>query len=134
MKRCPLHPREKACGCLPAAKSPNRLRQVKIGWLQVRIGVHRAPDGREKCSKAELARRKNKLLQDHPYCAACGKRFNFVWEAELGHIASKGMQGWKEDSRMSNLVLLHKAANWDQGSMDLEAYLREKWKPEICRS
>lgn len=133
MKRCALHPRDKSCPCQPPAKSPARLRSAKIGWIQVRMGVHRAPDGREKCSKAELARRKDKLLTEHPYCAACGERFRYTWEAELSHKISKGMNGGKEDSRMSNLVLLHKSANREQGSMDLEIYLREKWKPESCQ-
>ena len=131
-KRCPLHPRQEECPCF-VRKSPRRLRQAKIGWTQVRIGVQRAPDGREKCSKAELQRRKYLLLETHPYCEACGKKFEFLWEAELSHRTGKGIGGGQEDSRITNLVLLCRATNRDQGSMDLDLYLKTKWKPEICR-
>lgn len=132
-QKCPLHPRMESCVCRGTSKAPTRLRQVKIGWVQVRIGVQRAPDGREKCSKAELARRKFKLLDEHPYCAACGNKFEAIWEAELAHRTGKGLGGGKEDSRMENLTLLHALANRHQGSIPLDIYLRDYWKDWHCK-
>jgi 5-methylcytosine-specific restriction endonuclease McrA len=101
-------------------------------WQFIRPGLWRAPDGREKCSASELRRRKNRLLNENPVCTACGRTFDDYRDVELSHKVSKGLGGSKHDDRILNLTLLHRNANRDQGSQDLETYLKEKWKPEIC--
>ena len=128
---CPLHRRMDCCGRTSNSR-PLKDRNKHGIWQQIRPGLWRAPDGREKCSVSELRRRKNRLLNENPVCAACGKTFDDYRDVELSHKVSKGLGGSKHDDRIANLSLLHRNANRDQGSMDLDVYLREKWKPEIC--
>jgi 5-methylcytosine-specific restriction endonuclease McrA len=85
-------------------------------------------DGREKCTPAELRRRKMKLLKSDPVCAACGQVFDDYRYVELAHKASKGIGGGKHDDRWENLVLMHRNENREQGSRSLIDYL--KWRME----
>lgn len=127
---CPLHRRRDCCG----RAEFNRYSQPKKKgqWHPIRAGLWRSDDGREKCSPAELRRRKGDLIRKYPVCRACGLTFTDYDEIELAHIESKGMGGFKRDDSMGNLTLLHKAANRDQGSMELNVYLDTKWTPKIC--
>lgn len=129
--RCPIHKgRTDCCGRSELPKRPDP--RKKGIWTMVRSGLWRAPDGREKCSLGELRKRKNALLRQCEPCAACGALFGDYRDVELSHRIAKGLGGSKHDDRASNLTLLHRGANRAQGSMDLETYLAEKWRPEHC--
>jgi len=127
---CPLHGRRDCCGRTADITRPT-VRKKGI-WTFVRTGVWKASDGRERCSTAEKRRRKDILLKENPTCAACGERFTDYRQVELAHRKSKGIGGGKIDDSWRNLTLLHFGANRAQGSMDLEVYLRDFWKPEHC--
>jgi 5-methylcytosine-specific restriction endonuclease McrA len=128
---CPLHRRRDCCG--RTSNSPPLKDRSRHGiWQLVRTGLWRSADGRERCSTGELKKRKAKLLAADPTCAACGRKFDDYRDVELSHKTGKGIGGAFRDDSMKNLTLLCTAANRDQGSMDLETYLREKWKPKIC--
>lgn len=129
-ERCPLHRRFDCCGRSPIVVERKR---TKGTWTLIRSGLWRAEDGRERCSAAELRRRKNRLLQEGHVCAACEVGFSDYRDVELGHRVSKGFSGATRDDRFSNLILLHVNANRDQGSMDFDTYMKTKWKPEICQ-
>jgi hypothetical protein len=129
-ERCPIHGKTTCCG---RSDVPRHIRPVKHGIFElVRPGVWRAPDGRERCSKAELRRRKHVLLKNDPTCAACHQQFSDYSEVELAHRLGKGLNGSTHDSRMENLTLLHRGANQAQGSVPLDIYLATMWKLEHC--
>jgi 5-methylcytosine-specific restriction endonuclease McrA len=77
---------------------------------------------------------KDEKLRRDPTCQACGEKFEDYRNVELSHVRSKGAGGAFRDDSPGNTVLMHAAANRDQGSMDLETYLRTKWKIEICKN
>ncbi len=129
---CPLHRRRDCCGRAEVHRYAQVKKQRHGIWVPVRSGLWRAADGREKASPRELRRRKDKMLRDGVPCAACGEIFLDYRDAELAHREGKGMGSGSRNDALSNLILLHARANADQGSMDLETYLAEKWKPEIC--
>jgi hypothetical protein len=112
-----------------------------IFWEKIAPGVWKATDGsgREKCSPAELKRRKMHFFGAEPTCIACKVRVSY-WqvqqgEVELAHRASQGLGGGKTNDSWENLAgLMHKGANRAQGGMPLETYLAEKWKPEDCKA
>jgi hypothetical protein len=128
---CPLHRRMDCCG-RTSNSHPLKDRNKHGIWQQIRPGLWRAPDGRERCSASLLKARKALLLKAWPFCHACKQKFEDYRDIELSHRTGKGMGGAFRNDAMDNLVLMHMAANRDQGSMDLDIYLREKWKPEIC--
>lgn len=128
-QRCPIHKRLDCCG---RSERPARGRMKAPRWKLVGPGVKQFPDGHIERTPAALTRRKNWLLQNGHTCAACHEPFDDYREVELAHRISKGSGGWKRDDSDGNLVLMHKTANRDQGSMDLKTYLATKWKPEIC--
>src|SRR6266567_7607011 len=120
-ERCPIHGRKDCCGRI---RQP--LRERNGAWIRGRDGILRSPDGRERCPAAEMRRRKNAKLRSGEPCAVCGQKFTDYRDAELSHRTGKGMGGAFRNDAMSNLVLLHTAANRDQGSMTLEDYLATK--------
>jgi hypothetical protein len=130
---CPLHRRRDCCGRAEFVPYAQVKKPGHGIWQPVSSGLWRAPDGREKASKAVLRRRKDSLLRQGVPCAACGNKFSDYREVELAHRVSCGAGGYKRNDAMSNLTLMCAAANRDQGSMDLEIYLATKYKPEICR-
>ena len=117
--KCPIHGGYFCCGRERPAYKPGQY---------AKNGVTQLPDGREICSPAEKRRRKDKLLKSDPVCAACGKVFDDYRDVELAHINSKGMNGWKTDDSWSNLCLMHRDENREQGSRPLLDYLR--WRIE----
>lgn len=129
---CPLHRGSKVC-CGRSEAARTRIQKRGHGiWQFVRSGLWRAPDGRERCSAAELRRRKDGLLRQGVRCAACGEGFADYRDVELAHLSGKGMSGAFHNDSLANLTLMHQRANREQGSMDLQSYLRDKWKPEHC--
>lgn len=137
-EKCPIHNSRTCCGRERIGdKFPDHLRYPKpvpnLKWKYIAPGVRWFREsGREVCSPAAMKVRKHQLLRADPTCFACGGKFTDYNEVELSHRISKGMGGSKRDDRMENLVLLHKSANRDQGSMDLDTYLATKWKREVC--
>lgn len=129
-ERCPLHGRRDCCGRAEVSRYRKPVHALK--FIMVAPGVKRFPDGREVCSKSALRHRKDKLIKADPVCAACGQTFTDYSDIELAHRKGKGSGGGKHDSRMSNLALLHARANREQGSMDLDIYLANYWKPHHC--
>jgi hypothetical protein len=114
--KCPIHGGYYCCG-----------RERPVGNYGS-SGVTVLEDGREKCTPAELRRRKDKLLKGDPVCAACGQVFEDYRYVELAHKESKGMNGHKVDDRWGNLCLMHRNENHEQGSRSLTDYL--KWRME----
>jgi hypothetical protein len=118
-ERCSIHGGYYCCG-----------RERPVTESYARSGVTKLPDGREKCSPAEIHRRKNVLLKKDPVCAACGQLFDDYRDVELAHVKAKGLGGGKHDDRWENLVLMHRDENREQGSRSLNDYLR--WRIEKC--
>lgn len=129
---CPLHRRRDCCGRSEFHRYAQVKKQGHGIWQSVRAGVWRAADGREKCSKAELRRRKDSLLRQGKTCEACHEPFTDYRDVDLAHWQAKGAGGAFHNDAMSNLTLLHSRANMECGSMDLQTYLDTKWKPEHC--
>ena len=132
--RCPIHGRRDCCGRSEFHRYAQVKKQGHGIWQPVRSGLWRAADGRERCSKAELRRRKDCLLRQGVKCAACGEGFSDYRDVELAHRISKGAGGGNHNDAMPNLTLLHVGANRAQGSLPLDLYLREYWKPSDCKS
>ena len=128
-ERCPLHGRRDCCGRSIVPRAVNPVPK----WRAIGPGVREYPDGRILKMPAALKRRKDYLLKVKTPCAACGEQFDDYREVELAHRESKGMSGWKRNDADTNTTLLHKGANRAQGSLDLDLYLRDYWKPEHCR-
>jgi hypothetical protein len=121
---CPLHHGSRTC----CGRVRERAQFRKEGhgiFQQVRPGVWRSPDGREKCAKSELRKRKHKLLRENPVCVACNVQFTDYSEVELSHIESCGIGGAFRDDSMKNLVLMHADENREQGSRSLADYLAD---------
>ncbi len=124
-ERCPLHGRRDCCGRESRTKA-------KSEKFQSRNGVTTMPDGREVCTPAVLRRRKDTLIRKHPYCAACEilnpeqAKFTDYDEIELAHKESKGFNGYKRDDSFSNICLMHKSENREQGSRSFEQYIADK--------
>lgn len=98
-------------------------------WEQAGPGILRAPDGRERCTPAEMLRRKSILLQrawPNSLCAACNQPLESYEGTDLGYIESKGIGGGKHNDAMSNLCLEHRRCNLDQGSLSLADYKAKK--------
>lgn len=121
---CPLHRRRDCCGREPLKpKTPKHPRRNGITYMA---------DGREVCTPAVLKKRKFMMVAANPFCAGCGEKFEDYREVELGHKVSKGMGGGRRDDSWSNLVLLHRDENREQGSRTLADYLlfrKEKGLP-----
>ena len=117
---CPLHRRRDCCGRAEFCQPKQKRNGV---WYPIRPGLWRANDGREKCSPAELRRRKNGMIQSHPFCEVCGQKFTDYDEIELGHRESMGMGGSRRNDAMPNLCLLHKSSNRAMGSMSVAEYI-----------
>lgn len=128
---CPIHDGSKTCDCHGESKSARPDPRKKGIWELVR-GVWTAPDGRQKKTPAQLRKRKIDLLEMHVYCQACQKGFDDYRQVELAHRSGKGNGGAFRDDSDANTTLLHFGANRAQGSMPLDVYIREKWKPEHC--
>lgn len=130
-KRCPLHGRTDCCGRSEAPRYKQVKKQSRGIWKRIGGGRWKAADGREKWSPAALRKHKEFLVKTRrDPCAACGEPFTDYRDIELSHVHGKGIGGaFRDDSKT---VLMHARANREQGSMDLETYLKTKWKPEHC--
>lgn len=124
-ERCPLHGRRDCCGRSEFVRYAQPRHDSERMWVKVRSGVHRAADGREKCSPAEMKRRKDRMLRENPVCGACGEGFKDYYDVELAHRESKGMGGGRHDDSLKNLYLMHARGNRAQGSRDLAEYLAD---------
>lgn len=121
---CPLHKRRDCCGRSEFHRYERTKHPAK--YILIAPGVKQYPDGRQECSPAALRKRKNRLIRENPVCAACDENFTAYDDIELAHKLSKGMGGYKRDDRWTNLCLMHKAENREQGSRSLEQYLADK--------
>lgn len=132
-KPCPIREhrgRKDCCGRLGrTARGPVAAPKYRM----IGAGIKQFPDGHIERTPAALRRRKDELLRVGAPCEACGGIFDDYREVELGHIESKGMNGWKRDDSDGNTCLLHKGANRAQGSRPLAVYLKHFWKAEHCR-
>jgi hypothetical protein len=122
---CPLHRRRDCCGRTQSVRYPRPLRARNGIWTEVRFGLWRSEDGREKCSPQELRWRKNQLIRTSAFCVACGEKFRDYDEIELAHRQGKGIGGGKHNDAMTNLVLMHREENREQGSRSLDDYLAD---------
>ena len=127
---CPIHRGSRTC-CGRSQEIPRAV-AGKPKYRIIGAGVREYPDGHIERAPAALRAVKDHLLHLGETCIACGKPFTDYGDVELAHRKSKGMAGWKRDDSMPNLVLAHKSMNRAQGSLDLDIYLREYWKPEHC--
>lgn len=124
-ERCPLHGRRDCCGRSEYVRYAQPRHASERTWVKVRPGLFRSTDGREKCSKAEMKRRKDRMLRENPICGACGEGFKDYYDVELSHRESKGIGGARRDDSLPNLYLMHTRGNRAQGSRDLEEYLAD---------
>ena len=120
---CPLHRRRDCCGRAEFVRYAQVKKQGHGIWQPVSSGLWRAPDGREKASKAVLRRRKDAFLRQGVPCAACGVNFIDYRDVELAHRIQCGAGGFKRDDSVGNLTLLHVSTNRDQGSRNLDEYM-----------
>lgn len=132
-ERCPIVSHRGSRTCCGRGELPARAAMKMPIWKLVGPGTRQYPDGHIERSPAALAKRKKFLLERGTPCAACHETFDDFREVELAHIESKGSAGWKRNDDLSNLVLMHKSANRAQGSLSLEIYLTQYWKPEHCQ-
>lgn len=132
-KRCPIPAHRGRTDCCGRGERPERGRMAAPKWKYVGPGMRQYPDGHIERTPAAMRAHKEKLLGRGDTCVGCHQAFDDYREVELCHRESKGAGGWKRDDSDPNLVLGHKALNRDQGSMPMDVYLREKYKPEICR-
>jgi hypothetical protein len=116
---CPLHKSYFCCGRAKPTK------KQKAKGLTVQPGVRRIDDEfhprgyRERCSVAELRRRKHKLMAAAELtCFYCGGdlRQSDYREIALCHKEPKGMGGARHDDHFDNLVLAHASCNLENGS------------------
>lgn len=119
---CPLH-RSKVC-CGRGGVNITSKRQSHA-YIEVAPGVHRYPDGRERCSPAALKKRKDALLRQRSLCIFCGQPFTDYRDVDLCHVESKGMNGWRRDDSIANLELGHRISNIDCGSRSIGEYIKE---------
>jgi 5-methylcytosine-specific restriction endonuclease McrA len=110
---CPLH-HSYFCPCHAGGS------RVALGRFQVAVEIIEDPRSvrgfREICSAHELRRRKHILLERHPFCYYCKKKFTLYAEVELAHLIPKGMNGCFRDDAMENLALAHMTCNRENGS------------------
>lgn len=132
-KPCKIPAHRGRTDCCGRSERPARGPVSQPKWKSAGPGIRLYPDGHIEMTPAALRRRKNWLLQQGAVCEACKEPFDDYREVELGHREPKGMNGWKRNDSGLNTCLLHKSANRDQGSMPLDLYLANKWKPEICK-
>lgn len=129
-ERCPIHRSKTCCG------RQDRLARSAIKkplWNYIGPGVKLYPDGHIERSQSALKRVKDDLLRRGYKCAACGQAFDDYEQVELAHVRSKGFSGSRRNDATENLVLMHRGSNRAQGSLDLDTYLGDYWKPEHCK-
>lgn len=122
---CPLHRSFFCCG----REQKNRERQKKRqSRFQPTHGVRIVVDSfhprgyREICSRAELKRRKHKMLASGiRACFYCEKDFEDYRQIVVAHKEPKGMGGARHDDHPDNLTLAHKSCNLENGSRRPEA-------------
>jgi hypothetical protein len=131
-KPCPIPGHKNSTTCCGRGEQPARAGIKQPKWKYIGPGIRQYPDGHIERTPAALKRRKDELLRQSRPCAACDQHFTDYRDVELGHVRSKGSGGWKRDDSDLNISLLHKGANRAQGSLDLDIYLANYWKPEHC--
>lgn len=122
---CPLHRSYFCCGRVKPHFKPHRCDgpQKQSRGRQFYRGVTIIPDEfhprgfRERCSQAELKRRKEKMLKSgQTSCFYCGKDFEVFGEIVVAHKEPKGMGGARHDDHKDNLTLAHSSCNLENGS------------------
>ena len=115
---CPLH-RSYYCPCHGQTKKLREKSRPRVLAVERIMDPHHPRGYREKCSPAELRRRKNVLIlkaEGHPACHLCGEEFTNYAEIELEHKEPKGMGGAWHDDHWDNLDLAHRSCNREKGS------------------
>ena len=115
---CPLHRSFRCCGRKPEPKlAPAKKRSQFLRGVTIIEDPHHPRGFRERCSQAELNRRKDKMLQGgQTSCFYCQKDFELYSDIVVAHIESKGMGGARHDDHPSNLTLSHSWCNLENGS------------------
>lgn len=132
-KRCAIPSHRGRTDCCGRSERVERGRPSAPKWKYIGPGIRQYPDGHIERTPAALKRFKDSRLEKGDPCYACHEPFDDYRDVETSHVESKGFNGWKRDDSDPNLVLMHKGANRAQGSMPLDVYLKEFWKPEHCR-
>lgn len=123
-ERCPIHGRRDCCGRSEFNRYAQPMHAAQGIWQPTGArGVSRSADGREKCTKAILRRRKDSMLRRGEPCHACGEKFTDYSDVELSHLESKGIGGGRHNDAQVNLVLLHTVTNREQGSLSWDQYV-----------
>lgn len=106
-ERCPIHNGYYCCG-----------RQKTQPTFQKKGPVTKTPDGRERCTPAELRRRLLKCLtKQNGICAICGHPIQDIRDAVLDHKEPRGMGGAFRDDSWSNIQAAHDRCNMAKGSI-----------------
>lgn len=125
---CPIHRRRDCCGRAEFSRYTRPRHELKFSVRHDGTRVY--PDLREVSPPAVMRRKKDAMLRTDPTCCACGQKFAEYSDVELAHVYGKGAGAFKRDDRY--VKLMHTRANRIQGSVDLESYLKNHWKPEHC--
>jgi hypothetical protein len=72
-----------------------------------------------------LKLRKDQLVRTGQACIFCGNGFSDYRDVDLCHVESKGMNGWRRDDSLKNLVLGHRISNMDCGSRSIREYMND---------
>jgi 5-methylcytosine-specific restriction endonuclease McrA len=118
---CPLHRSFYCCGRKSRAElKPKQARKQFLNGVTVIEDQFHPRGFRERCSQAELSRRKDKMLKaGQTTCFYCQKEFELYSEIVVAHIEPKGMGGARHDDHESNLTLSCKNCNLQNGSKRL---------------
>lgn len=132
LKRCPIPSHRGKVNCCGRASRFDRATPPVPKWKTIGPGVRQYPDGHVERTPAAMKHIKDRMIERGELCAACDQPFDDYREVELAHRISKGSGGWKRDDSTPNLVLMHKGSNRAQGSLPLDVYLRDYYKPSHC--
>jgi hypothetical protein len=119
---CPLHRSKHCCG---RGQITIESKRQSRAYTMIAPGVRKFPDGREVCSASALKLRKDQLARTGQACIFCGDGFADYRDVDLCHIESKGMNGWRRDDSLKNLVLGHHISNMDCGSRSIREYMND---------
>jgi hypothetical protein len=113
---CPIHKSFFCCGRVKVEPREKKGR-VYTGPGTRRIEDPHHPRGyRELCSKAEMTRRKMRLLARSQECFYCHEKFTDFREIVVAHIEPKGMGGARHDDHFDNLAVSCADCNLENGS------------------
>lgn len=115
---CPLHHSYYCCGRKPVPKSAAQHKRLQfMRGITIIQDPHHPRGFRERCSQAELNRRKDQMLRSgQTTCFYCGKDFEPYTDIVTAHKEPKAMGGARHDDHVSNLTLAHSWCNLQNGS------------------